>query len=200
MTKIKRKQGEMVMNKLQEMLNYNQQFVKDKEYEKYIATKYPNKKIVILSCMDTRLTELLPRALNLKNGDAKIIKNAGAVIAHPFGSIMRSIIVAIYELKAHEVFVIGHYGCGMSNMNPASILEKIVQRGISKDTISTIKYAGIDLEKWLHGFDCVMDSIKESVAAIKNHPLIPKDVNIHGLVMDPQTGETEVVVDGYESL
>lgn len=85
------------MNKLHEMLEYNQQFVKDKEYEKFITTKYPNKKIVILSCMDTRLTELLPRALNIKNGDAKIIKNAGAVVTHPFGSIMRSIIVAIYQ-------------------------------------------------------------------------------------------------------
>ena len=36
--------------------------------------------------------ELLPKALNLKNGDAKIVKNAGATIMHPFGSIIRSII------------------------------------------------------------------------------------------------------------
>ena len=42
--------------------------------------------------MDTRLMELLPKALNLKNGDAKIVKNAGATIMHPFGSIIRSII------------------------------------------------------------------------------------------------------------
>jgi len=48
--------------------------VENKEYEKYKATKKPEKKLVILSCMDTRLTELLPKAMNIKNGDAKIIK------------------------------------------------------------------------------------------------------------------------------
>ena len=56
------------MNKLNEIMEYNKRFVENKEYEKYEATKYPDKKIVILSCMDTRLTELLPKALNLKNG------------------------------------------------------------------------------------------------------------------------------------
>lgn len=33
--------------------------------------------------MDTRLVELLLAALGLKNGDVKMIKNAGGVITHP---------------------------------------------------------------------------------------------------------------------
>lgn len=185
------------MNKLQEILVHNRSFIQEKEYEKYKSTKYPDKKMVIFSCMDTRLTELLPRALNLKNGDAKIIKNAGAVIMHPFGSIMRSILVAIYELEAEEVFVIGHHGCGMSSIDTSSTIEKIIKRGISRDTISTLEYAGIDLKKWLHGFDCVNDSVKESVSIIRNHPLIPKNVFVHGLIIDPETGELEVAIDGY---
>ena len=53
--------------------------------------------------MDTRLTELLPAALGIKNGDVKIIKNAGGTITHPFGSAMRSLLVAIYELGIREV-------------------------------------------------------------------------------------------------
>ena len=57
---------------LEEILQYNKEFVESKAYEKYAASKYPNKKLAILSCMDTRLTELLPAALGLKNGDAKI--------------------------------------------------------------------------------------------------------------------------------
>lgn len=186
------------MNKLQEILAFNKTFVQNKDYEKYTATKYPDKKMVVFSCMDTRLTELLPSALNLKNGDVKIIKNAGAVIMHPFGSMMRSILVAIYELKAEEVFVIGHHGCGMSNINTTNTIEKIIERGISEDTISTLEYSGIDLEKWFGGFDSVTDSVKESVSIIKNHPLMPKDVFVHGLIIDPKTGELEVIVDGYQ--
>ncbi|WP_027624100.1 beta-class carbonic anhydrase [Clostridium lundense] len=188
------------MNRLDEILSYNKSFVENKEYEKYKATKYPDKKMVIFSCMDTRLTELLPRALNLRNGDAKFIKNAGAVITHPFGSIMRSILVAIYELNAEEVFVIGHHGCGMSNIDTTKTLEKILQRGISKDTLSTLENSGINLKNWLHGFDCVTDSVKKSVSIIKNHPLMPKDVFVHGLIIDPETGKLELVVDGYNNL
>ncbi len=61
------------MRKLEEILEYNKSFVENKEYEQYVTSKHP-KKIVVLSCMDTRLTELLPKAMNLKNGDVKLIK------------------------------------------------------------------------------------------------------------------------------
>ncbi|MGL4572412.1 MAG: beta-class carbonic anhydrase [Clostridium sp.] len=183
---------------LDKILLSNKEFVEGREYEKYITTKHPNKKVVILSCMDTRLTELLPKAMNIKNGDAKIIKNAGATVMHPFGSIVRSIIVAIYEFGAEDVIVVGHHGCGMSNLNSKDILDKIKQRGIQEETIETIKDCGIDIDKWLHGFESVEESVKESVSSIKNHPLIPKDVNIHGLIMDPYTGELEVIINGYK--
>ena len=88
------------MSVLNEILEFNHQFVENKEYEPFQTTKFPDKGLVIVSCMDTRLTELLPSAMNIKNGDVKVVKSAGAVISHPFGSIMRSILVAIYELKA----------------------------------------------------------------------------------------------------
>lgn len=183
------------MSQLNEILEFNKSFVESKEYLKYSADKYPNKKIVILSCMDTRLTELLPKALNLKNGDAKIIKNAGAVITHPFGSIARSILVAIYELKAEEVFIIGHHGCGMSKVDYDKTLENIYKRGIKEETINNLTHSGIDLKKWFEGFSCIYDSVKETVSKMKNHPLMPADIKIHGLVMDPKTAKLELVVD-----
>lgn len=186
------------MNKLQEILDYNKNFVENKEYTKYISSKDPNKKLVVLSCMDTRLTELLPKALNLKNGDAKIIKNAGAAIMHPFGSIMRSIIVSIYEFKTDEVLVVGHLGCGMSNLNIDKTLDKVMERGVSVQVIETLSNSGIDIKKWLHGFDSVEESVRESVELIRKHPLIPKDIKIHGLIIDPETGKLEVVVNGNE--
>lgn len=60
------------MSKLEQILEYNKNFIDNKDYEKYVTTKIPKKKIAILTCMDTRLTELLPKAMNIKNGDAKI--------------------------------------------------------------------------------------------------------------------------------
>ncbi|ABO50685.1 carbonic anhydrase [Desulforamulus reducens MI-1] len=184
------------MSRFEEIIAFNQNFVDQKEFEKYQTTKYPDKKMVILTCMDTRLTELLPKAMNLKNGDAKIIKNAGGLVSHPLGSIMRSILVAIYELGAEEVFVIGHYDCGMANINPHRTLENMVQRGISKETITTFEYAGLNIERWLHGFDNVTDSVRNSVQIIKKHPLMPPGILVHGFVIDPETGKLDVVVHG----
>ena len=54
---------------IDQIIDYNKDFVARKGYEKYLTDKYPDKKLAVLSCMDTRLTELLPAALGLKNGD-----------------------------------------------------------------------------------------------------------------------------------
>lgn len=75
---------------VEEIIAFNKQFVENKGYEKYITNKYPDKKLAILSCMDTRLTELLPAALGLRNGDAKIIKNAGPLF--PILSVVLSVV------------------------------------------------------------------------------------------------------------
>ena len=76
---------------IDDILRFNKDFVSSKAYEEYITDKYPDKKLAVLSCMDTRLTQLLPAALGLKNGDAKIIKNAGGLVISPFDSAMRSL-------------------------------------------------------------------------------------------------------------
>ena len=115
---------------IEDILEYNKRFVENKGYEKYITNKYPDKKIAILSCMDTRLTELLPAALGIKNGDVKMIKNAGGIISHPFGSVIRSLMVAIYELGVKEVMVIAHSDCGACHMSSAQMIEHMKARGI----------------------------------------------------------------------
>lgn len=188
-----------IMTYLSKILEHNQQFVENKEYEQYETTKFPDKKMVILSCMDTRLQELLPKAMNVKNGDVKIIKNAGAMVSHPFGSIMRSIIIAVYELEAEEVYVVGHHDCGMANLHASSLLEKSKKHGITDETVEMLTHAGIDLKSWLTGFDSVEESVKNSVSRIKNHPLISSDIPVHGLVIDPGTGKLELIVDGFNS-
>ena len=71
---------------IDQIIEYNKTFLAQKGYEKYLTDKYPDKKLAVLSCMDTRLTELLPAALGLKNGDAKIIKNAGGLVISAFDS------------------------------------------------------------------------------------------------------------------
>ncbi|MFC0473184.1 beta-class carbonic anhydrase [Halalkalibacter kiskunsagensis] len=187
------------MSLLSSILDHNEQFVTSKHYERFQTTKFPNKRVVILTCMDTRLLELLPAALNVKNGDAKIIKNAGAVISHPFGSIMRSILVGIYELQADEVMVVGHHGCGMTGLEASSVLKKAEANGVDMKTIETLEFSGVDIKSFLTGFDKVEDNVQHSVRMIKHHPLLPKHVPVHGLVICPDTGKLDLLVDGYQT-
>ena len=182
-----------VMGVIQDILEHNRKFVEDRSYEKYVTSKYPDKHLAILSCMDTRLTELLPDALGIKNGDVKMIKNAGVVVSHPFGSIMRSLLIAVYELQVDEIMVIGHYDCGVQHMDGEMMLGHMRQRGISQDHIDIINQCGVDLEKWLTGFDDVEQSVVETVHAILNHPLIPKGISVQGFLMDPVTGRLDRV-------
>lgn len=179
---------------LETILAFNKEFVAGRGYEKYITDKYPDKKIAILSCMDTRLTELLPAALGLKNGDAKIIKNAGAVISHPFGSVIRSLIVAVYELGVQEILVIAHSDCGAHHMDSDEIIERMTARGISPEVINMIRFCGVDFHTWLGGFDDPEVSVRQTVDAIIHHPLMPADIVVHGLLIDSCTGELTHVV------
>lgn len=179
---------------LEEILEYNKEFVKNKGYEKFITNKYPEKKTAIVSCMDTRLTELLPAALGFKNGDAKIIKNAGGVISHPFGSVMRSLLIGIYELDVREILVIGHTDCGARYTDSSKMIEMMKERGIRQKDIDLIRYYGIDFESWLGGFKDLDQSIKKSVELIRNHPLVPEEIRVYGLVIDSVTGELNKVV------
>ncbi|MFC7060553.1 beta-class carbonic anhydrase [Halobacillus seohaensis] len=188
------------MKVVDEILAFNEEFVENKEYVKYQKGKLPNKKLVIISCMDTRLVELLPKALNVGNGDVKIIKTAGAVVSHPFGSIMRSVLLAVYELEAEEVCVIGHYDCGMASLKAENLIEKVKNRGVSEEKLETLRYSGVDFEKFLKGFDCVEDSVKQSADVIHNHPLMPRDLPVHGLVIDPETGKLNRILNGYQEV
>lgn len=186
--------------KLSEILSYNEEFVENHKYEQFVTTRFPDKRMVILSCMDARLVELLPKALNLRNGDAKIIHNAGAIVTQPFGSVLRSIIVALYELEADEVFVIGHYDCGMTALNSNAIIDKMRLRGVDSDVITTLQHSGIQLSRFLTGFDTVQEGMEKSVSIIRNHPLLPKNTPVHGLLIDPTTGKLDLFIDGYAHL
>ncbi|MBC8577093.1 beta-class carbonic anhydrase [Yanshouia hominis] len=174
---------------IEQMLAYNREFVKSEGYRRFSSSKYPDKKIAILTCMDTRLVELLPAALGIRNGDVKMIKNAGGMITGPFDSAVRSLLVGIVELGVGEVMVIGHTDCGVSGINAEMMIRHLIERGVSQDHIDMMRYCGIDFEAWLRGFDTVESSVAETVELLRHHPLMPRDVTIRGYVINTETGE-----------
>ena len=184
---------------LDEVLAVNRQFVAEKKYEPSATSKYPCKKMAILACMDTRLTVLLPAALGLRNGDVVMIKTAGAMIGEPYGSVMRSLLIAIYELGVEDILVIAHHDCGMQGMTAGRLIEKMKERGIGAEKLEMVRAQRVDPERWLEGFGQAEDAVRETVRLVRSHPLVPAGVRAHGFVMDPETGRLNLVTrDGGE--
>lgn len=174
---------------INEILKHNEEFVAKEGYKAHATSKYPDKKIAIVTCMDTRLVTLLPAALGIHNGDVKMIKNAGGVITDPWDSVMRSILVAVYELGVNEVMIIGHTECGVNGMEAKEMLHLMENRGVKKETIGLIERCGINLNKWLSGFEDTPEAVADSVKLVRNHPLMPEDVNVAGYMIDSYTGK-----------
>ena len=172
---------------IDDILKFNREFVAAKGYEPHITDKYPSKKLAILTCMDTRLTVLLQEALGLKNGDAKIIKNAGGLVPSQTDSSIRSLLVAIYELGVKEVMVIHHSTCGACHMSYSEFKPHMLERGILEAVLQEWEQKGIDT--WLEGFHDTEASVRSTVAAIVNHPLVPSDVTVRGFIIDSVTGQ-----------
>ena len=171
------------------VLAHNRAFVAGGEFARYATDKYPDKKLAVVSCMDTRLTELLAAALGLKNGDAKIIKVAGAEVAHPFGSVMRSLLIAVCELGVEDVMIVAHTNCGAQHMSGEEMVHDMRRLGVSDERISLARHCGIDFDRWLAGFGDTEESVRKSVDLILNHPVMPPHVRVAGFVMDSVTGE-----------
>ncbi len=176
---------------IDEILSFNRDFVARKAYEPFVTDKYPAKKLAVLTCMDTRLTELLPQALGLRNGDAKIIRNAGGGVQFEADSAIRSLLVAIYELGVEEVMVVHHSGCGACHMSYAEFKPHMLERGITEKVLAAWEEWGI--AGWLEGFHDTEASVRQTVEAVRSHSLMPKDIVVRGFIIDSVTGAlTEV--------
>ena len=175
------------------ILEHNKRFVADEKGLAFKAEVIPKKQLAVVTCMDTRLTTMFTAALGLENGDAKIIKLAGAEVNEPYGPIMRSLLVAVYELGVREIMVVAHTQCGAQHMNSASMSSLMKQAGIADAAFDAVAAEGLNLEEWLEGFGSLETSVEDSVALIQHHPLMPSDIRVYGFVIDTQTGELTAV-------
>lgn len=178
-----------ISSTIDDILAHNRSFVESKAYEHYATDKYPDKKLAIVSCMDTRLTTLLLAALGLKNGDAKIIKVAGAEVAHPFGSVMRSLLIAVCELGVEDIMIVAHTNCGAQHMSGKEMVADMERLGVSPERIEFARHCGIDFDKWLAGFGDTEQAVRKSIDMVRNHPVMPPHVRVAGFIMNSDTGE-----------
>ena len=96
----------------------------------------------------------------------------------------------------HDVFSIKKRTFVSTNSNnrlkySIMIIEEIIK--YNEQFVANKGYEKYLTSKTLEGFHDTEDSVRNTVNTIRNHPLVPKDVNLHGYIIDSQTGKlTEV--------
>lgn len=167
--------------------------------EKFVGTAgisalphLPAKGAAVVTCMDARLVDMLPKAMGFKRGDAHFIQNAGSTKTPTDEGVIRSLAAAIAMGGITEIFVVGHTGCGMAT-DAMRLIEGLSNRGIKRDALGNR-----DIREWFGVISGVDNNVRDMVLAIRNHPAIPKDVPIHGLVVETDTGRLRHLVSDVQ--
>jgi carbonic anhydrase len=157
----------------------------------------PARRFAILTCMDARLDPA--KYAGLREGDAHVIRNAGGRASD---DAIRSLVISYKLLGTAEWFVIHHTDCGMEFFTDEVI------RGLLASSLETAalgpegfhdvgtgpgstEAAYVD---WLTIPDQAA-SVVDDVRRIRNHPLVPSGIPIHGYVYDVRTGRLNEVPD-----
>ena len=177
------------------ILAHNRAFVVSGAWADHAAPGRPAKQVAVVTCMDTRLTRLLPDALGLANGDAKIIKVAGATVVEPYGEVMRSLLVAVLELGVTDIMVVGHTNCGTCGMHADHMLAELEAAGVPRERIDAAVRADARAATFLNGFESLEGEVAATVRKVREHPLMPTDVRVWGFTIDIETGELTPVAE-----
>lgn len=121
------------------------------------------------------------------------IKCFGPVISNPFGDIMRSIIIAIFQEKVEEIFVVGTSGEADRFISIEGKFKSKIQTLDYLFQNSMPEFTGETINEWLNGKQNTGDNIKNCVKMICHHPLVPSTVKVRGFMIDNQDGKSSIV-------
>src|SRR2546429_567318 len=158
------------MSVIDEVLQANEIYARTHELRR--LTPHPERKLAVLTCMDTRLSI---RTLGLKTGDAHIIRNAGGIVTDDS---LRSLLVSHYLLGTEEFMVIKHTDCGLMNTSEQDLRTRIQNRTETAAVAPAYFYAFTNIE----------ENVRHQLQKLRTHPWIPPTVAIRGFVYDVATG------------
>ena len=128
--------------------------------------------VAIVTCMDSRIDPL--GMVGLKPGDAKIFRNPGGRVTP---QAMEALVLGVHLLQVERILIVPHTRCAMAS----STLEEVRRR--------VAESAGQDVS-W-QPFGMIADqqaALRDDVAKVTSHPLIPDSIAVGGFLYDVDTG------------
>jgi carbonic anhydrase len=150
----------------------------------------PARRFAVLTCMDARIDPA--KALGLEEGDAHVIRNAGARASD---DAIRSLVISYKLLGTREWFVIHHTNCGME-LFTNEIMRGLLTNSLETATVDETGWHDVgtgpgstagDAIDWLTIADQER-SVVEDVSRIRAHPLVPASIPIRGYIYDVRSG------------
>ncbi len=139
----------------------------------------PADKLAVIACMDARLT--IEQMLNLKTGDAHIIRNAGGIVTE---DALRSLIISHHLLDTQEFMIINHTECGMLTFKDEELRAKL-QEQTGTATVAPVHF---------HTFSNLEENVRQQIQKVKSHPWIPKHISVRGFIYEVKTGKLNEVL------
>jgi carbonic anhydrase len=165
------------MSVIDEVLAANDVYAQTHELRR--LTPRPERKLAILTCMDTRLSI---RTLGLKTGDAHIIRNAGGIVTDDS---LRSLLISHHLLGTEEFMVINHTDCGLMHTSEQDLRTRIQNRAGTAAIAPAFFYA----------FQNIDENVRHQLQKLRTHPWIPQSVAVRGFVYDVSTGRLREIKD-----
>ena len=180
---------------LNEVLEANRQYAAEFGEKGKLALP-PARRFAVLTCMDARMDPA--KFAGLSEGDAHVIRNAGGRASD---DAIRSLVISYKLLGTQEWFVIHHTNCGME------FFTNDVMRGLLANSLETAALTAEGFQdvgtgpgsragefiEWLTIKEQTQ-SVKDDVQRIREHPLVPGNIPIHGYIYDVATGLLHEVV------
>ncbi len=151
----------------------------------------PAKRFAILTCMDARLDPA--KYAGLAEGDAHVIRNAGG---RATDDAIRSLVISYKLLGTREWFVIHHTDCGMQTFTD-DIMRRLLASSLETATFDGQQWQDPgtgqgssegEYISWLTITD-QHDSVVADVKRLRNHPLVPEEIPIYGMIYDVRSGK-----------
>ena len=165
------------MSVIDEVLAANEIYARTHELR--ALTPRPQRKLAVLTCMDTRLST---RTLGLQEGDAHIIRNAGGIVTE---DALRSLVVSHYLLGTEEFMVINHTDCGLMHTSEQDLRTRIQNRAGTAAIAPAFFFA----------FQNIDENVRHQLQKLRTHPWIPQSVAIRGFVYDVSNGRLREIKD-----
>src|ERR1700757_2430541 len=165
------------MSAIDEVLAANEIYSRTHELRK--LTPRPERKLAVLTCMDTRLSI---RTLGLREGDAHIIRNAGGIVTD---DTLRSLVVSHHLLGTEEIMVINHTDCGLMHTSEQELRTRIQNRTGTAAIAPAFFFA----------FQNIEENVRHQLQKLRTQPWIPAKIGVRGFVYDVSTGKLREVKD-----